>query len=677
MRFGLRAGISLAMAMVAAACGGGNNNTSTPTVVGEMTIGASGGTLVASDGVRIEVPPGAVSGATTFRVTVLPTSAADVPDGVSTLGDHIRLEPLGVTFALPVVVTMPVPSSLPGGNGGILLMRRPVTDTGVGAWSPLASAHRSVATIAARTTSFSEWWAAYFVANSCLAPTSCTGIDCTFDGFVPTSCSGSCEATDSAASLGAHCDINSADQSLRCTCQSPVGSSIMARTTAPFTVQFADAFSDPAYALWVAAEYCGWPCPAPGADASVSDAGTANDSSVVADANAVDAASTDLGVVADGSPDAEITPDSGTIMDASSMDGAASDAGSGCSSLTHCDAGAVDAGPLDMGFDSGGCSGLTHCGDASVDAAMCMSGPVTFPFFTHENRYSYNLTYGDGVLYWTVANSGRVYRLPLICADGLSDIAPLESYPQGLAYNSGALYWVDNGGASSGLGSVHSMTPPLASSTNQTLASMLDTPTSIVTDGTSLFWSTTGDIWRSNLDGTGAVSIALSNMGSRLQVHNEYVYWVVAEQAWQGIYRVRRDAPARVMPDGLGAGDQLVLASAFPFAANPQRLVIDDGRNQIYFTANGRVYRKTIGGALDVMTFSPDNLYNGLVETANNLYFADQVTGTIYKLSKDAAAMSTPTMVTTSESNVFDLILVGMDLYWIGNFTIYHYTVTE
>src|SRR4029079_17120784 len=68
-------------------------------------VGATGGTVTASNGVSIEIPAGALSNDVTITIDEL--SDVDAPEGATSVGKTIELGPEGLTFDEPVKVTLP------------------------------------------------------------------------------------------------------------------------------------------------------------------------------------------------------------------------------------------------------------------------------------------------------------------------------------------------------------------------------------------------------------------------------------------------------------------------------------------------------------------------------------------------------------------------------------------
>lgn len=75
-------------------------------------IGSGGGTLVASSGARLEVPPGAVELPTEFSMEVR-DGAVSLPDGAASAGALLAMGPAGTTFATPVTLVLPASRAVP------------------------------------------------------------------------------------------------------------------------------------------------------------------------------------------------------------------------------------------------------------------------------------------------------------------------------------------------------------------------------------------------------------------------------------------------------------------------------------------------------------------------------------------------------------------------------------
>jgi hypothetical protein len=76
-------------------------------------VGAEGGRLEFSEGIVLEVPPGALSGATTISAAVLRSEDMDGASERPGFVAGVRLRPSGLIFNLPVTLTMRTPADAP------------------------------------------------------------------------------------------------------------------------------------------------------------------------------------------------------------------------------------------------------------------------------------------------------------------------------------------------------------------------------------------------------------------------------------------------------------------------------------------------------------------------------------------------------------------------------------
>lgn len=107
----LLAGLFVALALSAVglltACGGSDV---APVPQASATIGAAGGTLDGPDGVRVEVPAGALTQDTVLRIAKTSTGAPSaLPAGVDPVPAY-ELTPHGIDFNLPVTISLPTPA---------------------------------------------------------------------------------------------------------------------------------------------------------------------------------------------------------------------------------------------------------------------------------------------------------------------------------------------------------------------------------------------------------------------------------------------------------------------------------------------------------------------------------------------------------------------------------------
>ena len=121
---------AVALALVVAACGGGGSEDATEVAVpaaaaASATIGAAGGTLEGPDGVRVEIPAGALSADTVITVRRSGAGAPPLPAGAASSPTPLavyELTPHGQTFAVPVTLSMPSPVAP---NGPAVFMAEP------------------------------------------------------------------------------------------------------------------------------------------------------------------------------------------------------------------------------------------------------------------------------------------------------------------------------------------------------------------------------------------------------------------------------------------------------------------------------------------------------------------------------------------------------------------------
>jgi len=101
--------IAITAALLLGACGGGGDEPA----AASATIGAAGGTLNGPDGVRVEVPAGALTQDTEIRVAKTSAGApAALPGGVAAAPVY-EFTPHGIDFNLPVTISVPTPAGDP------------------------------------------------------------------------------------------------------------------------------------------------------------------------------------------------------------------------------------------------------------------------------------------------------------------------------------------------------------------------------------------------------------------------------------------------------------------------------------------------------------------------------------------------------------------------------------
>ena len=132
-----------------AACGGGGGETGTPP--SSAAVGAAGGTVTGPNGVKVEIPPGALGSDTTIAIEETSAGSPLLPDGFSVAGRMFAFTPHGTTFKVPVTVTLPFdPASVPAGRAPALYKT-----TGANQWVQVSGASFGSNSMTAQITSFS------------------------------------------------------------------------------------------------------------------------------------------------------------------------------------------------------------------------------------------------------------------------------------------------------------------------------------------------------------------------------------------------------------------------------------------------------------------------------------------------------------------------------------------
>lgn len=257
----------------------------------EATVGAAGGTLTLGP-VRVEVPAGAVSEPTVFRVRALETAPA-LANRLTAISGVYRLEPAR-SFAKPVRVTITVdrgrvPAAPRGPADGLLLLKAPA---GTQEFEVVGAAWPDAIELSASVTSFSDVVAAFLGVIGCepVAVDACSGSCDPRTG----SCTGSCTLYTDDARLTARCTATL--DHVECTCSSTDPTKVPA-TTGPLALWELTSGWATATAYDVLVR-CGWPC-----GATPSDAGSAPREDAMVTVRDAEVA-----------PDAPAPPDSGTAM---------------------------------------------------------------------------------------------------------------------------------------------------------------------------------------------------------------------------------------------------------------------------------------------------------------------------------------------------------------------------
>ena len=138
-------------------CGGGEEEiTPTSSDSGSLQVGFAGGTVSLKGGPEVEIPTGAiVADSPDITVTISKsTQQISLPAGLKTVGDVYEIGPAGVSFAVAVRVTLPIPEGEdPGDVLGVVTL-----DPDSGEWVSVSSSVDTAArTVSAFTTHLSPW----------------------------------------------------------------------------------------------------------------------------------------------------------------------------------------------------------------------------------------------------------------------------------------------------------------------------------------------------------------------------------------------------------------------------------------------------------------------------------------------------------------------------------------
>jgi alpha-tubulin suppressor-like RCC1 family protein len=101
--------LAAAVVIALAACGGGGDPPTPPaTTVTQMIPAATGGTINGPGGVTLVIPPGALATDTPITIALASSGAPPLPAGITAGGPMISLTPSGITFARPLLLSLPV-----------------------------------------------------------------------------------------------------------------------------------------------------------------------------------------------------------------------------------------------------------------------------------------------------------------------------------------------------------------------------------------------------------------------------------------------------------------------------------------------------------------------------------------------------------------------------------------
>ncbi|MGH8186009.1 MAG: hypothetical protein ACREUC_05565, partial [Steroidobacteraceae bacterium] len=116
-----------------------------------MIVGAAGGTVFGPSGAKVVIPPGALSADTTIAIEQTSTGSPALHGGFAAFGQMFAFMPHGITFAVPVTVTVPFdPDAVPAGATPALYKTNAQNQ-----WEHVVGATFGADTATAQVTSFS------------------------------------------------------------------------------------------------------------------------------------------------------------------------------------------------------------------------------------------------------------------------------------------------------------------------------------------------------------------------------------------------------------------------------------------------------------------------------------------------------------------------------------------
>lgn len=145
---------TVCLLLVLGACDGDEDNgeggdAGTPSA--GTIVGAAGGTVLGPSGAKVVIPPGALAADTTIAIEQTSTGSPALHDGFAAFGQMFAFMPHGITFAVPVTVTVPFdPDAVPAGATPALYKTNAQK-----LWEQVVSATFGADTATAQVTSFS------------------------------------------------------------------------------------------------------------------------------------------------------------------------------------------------------------------------------------------------------------------------------------------------------------------------------------------------------------------------------------------------------------------------------------------------------------------------------------------------------------------------------------------
>lgn len=224
-------------------------------------------------------------------------------------------------------------------------------------------------------------------------------------------------------------------------------------------------------------------------------------------------------------------------------------------------------------------------------------------------------------LFWAQNGNDRVQSRPA-AGGSVTDLTPTLTNPWGVAYANGSIYFSEDSA-----GKIWRMD---ADGSNRTeIASGLSFPRDLAVNSTHLFWvNISGSVFRSNLDGTGIVTLATVG-GDFLQgiaVTDNYLYWTNATA--HSIQRANLDGTGvtNLVTSGLSIPYGIQATASFLYWA-------DLGTDVIQRANLDGTGVTTILSAFDVTNPS------GLVVTDSAIYFTQQYLG-VYRADLNGANLT-------------------------------------
>ncbi len=258
------------------------------------------------------------------------------------------------------------------------------------------------------------------------------------------------------------------------------------------------------------------------------------------------------------------------------------------------------------------------------------------------------------------AGAGTTDNLAIVRSASTSAVY-VQDYPRaeeqifrnGLAVDSGHVYWANQGGTIGTIGRANlDGTGVNQSFINTTVASGGFLGTGIAVDSSHVYWTNSASIGRANLNGTGANQWFISGASrpDAVAVDSGHVYWA----------NYGTNSIGRANLNGTGVNQSFITGTGSPTA-----IAVDSGH---LYWANGCIGRANLNGTGANQCFIGANYAHGVAVDSGHVYWTDFGTNEIGRANLDGTGVN-ESFIANTASLLSGVTVDSGHLYWANGGT--------